>query len=103
MKNLIAALLVSFVGSSAFAAKSQVGALRDKLASVEQKRFGASGKWSVTKSVDKNGVRRFTGNRPLSQRGGGMGLMTTRFASGTFSLKGGKVSNIRVRSMGTAY
>lgn len=104
MKSTIAALLVTLSGSSAFAAQSQVVAIRAKLAQHEKAQFGIAGKnWTVTKlpKLSVGGVHRFTGFRSVDS-GPAMGLMTTRSASGNFQVVNGRAKDIKVLVMDTA-
>jgi hypothetical protein len=102
MRKLIGsfAVLSLLLSGVAFAAPSQVAVIRAALNKKEQARYGTSGLWTVHKKVGPRGGHTFSASRPL---GSGRGLMTVRYAHGSYALKTGKVTQIRVVGLGTAY
>lgn len=102
MRKLIRSLVaLSLLFSGvAFAAPSQVTTIRAALNKKEQAKYGTSGLWTVHKKLGARGGRIFTAGRSL---GSGRGLMTVRYAHGSYTVQAGKVTRVRVVGLGTAY
>ena len=102
MRKLIGSLAVLslLLSGVAFAAPSQVAAIRAALNKKEQAKYGTTGLWTVHKKLGPSGGRIFSASRSL---GSGRGLMTVRFAHGSYSVNSGKVTRVRVVGLGTAY